>query len=292
VDDAESIRTIHAAIDAGITFFDTAANYGCGHSERILGKAVKNCRGKVVIATKFGHIINEVTKIVRGDEDAICANLRHDCESSLRRLGTETIDLYQLHAGSLEPDKAPPIREILEELVKEGKIRAYGWSTDHLDRAQAFADGESCASIQFSLSAINNNADMVELCAKHDLACINKKPLASGILTGKFTPESTFPEDDMRRAFNFLPQFSEMLKMAEELRDLLTSGGRTMAQGALAWIWARSDRSIPIPGARNEKQARENAAAMSFGPLTPSQYEEVNDLVGQMRGEFENRAEA
>jgi len=292
VDDAESIRAIHAAVDAGITFFDTAANYGCGRSERVLGKALGSRRKDVVIATKFGHIIDEETKIMRGDDDAIVANLRQDCENSLRRLQTDHIDLYQLHAGSLDPDVAVGVRDVLEDLVAEGKVRAYGWSTDLVDRAAVFAAGERCASIQFSLSAFNDNADMIALCENSDLACINKKPLASGFLTGKFTSETTFAEDDNRKAIDFAnPQFARMLKTAEALRDVLTGGGRTMAQGALAWNWARSDRTIPIPGARNESQVRENAAALQHGPLTPEELTEVNGIVAAIRAENEGASE-
>ncbi len=293
VDDAESIRTVRAALDAGITFFDTAANYGCGHSERILGKALGDRRKNVVIATKFGHIIDEEAKIMRGDDDAIVANLRTDCESSLRRLDTDYIDLYQLHAGSLDPMKAVPVREALEDLVTEGKIRAYGWSTDHVDRAEVFAAGERCASIQFSLNAFNDNADMVALCEKSDLACVNKKPLASGFLTGKFTARTTFAEDDFRSAIDFArPQFDGMLKLAEGLREILASGGRTMAQGALAWIWARSDRTIPIPGARTEAQVRENADALRYGPLSLQELDEANGIVAAIRSELETAEQA
>jgi aryl-alcohol dehydrogenase-like predicted oxidoreductase len=280
VDDAESVRTFHAALDAGITFFDTAANYGCGHSERILGAALGDRRKEAVIATKFGHIIDEETKVMRGDDDAIVANLRQDCERSLRRLGTDYIDLYQLHAGNLAPTKAEPIRGVLEELVAEGKIRAYGWSTDYVDRAEVFAAGERCAAIQFSLSVLNDNADMVALCAANNLACVNKKPLASGFLTGKFTPQTKFAEDDYRSAFDLEdPRFAGMLNAAEALRDVLTTGGRTMAQGALAWVWARSDRTIPIPGARTEAQVRENAGAMKYGPLSDDAVAEIGRIL-------------
>ena len=289
VDDAESIRAVQAALDAGITFFDTAANYGCGHSEQILGKALGDRRKDVVIATKFGHRIDPETRIMHGDDDVIVEKLREDCEDSLRRLNTDYIDLYQLPAGNLDPKKAVPVRELLEELVKEGKIRAYGWSTDHLDRAEVFAEGANCASIQFSLSLVNDNPEIVSLCEANDLACVNKKPLASGILTGKFTADSTFPENDMRHAIDFKdPQWAGTLRMVDGLRDVLTSGGRTLAQGALAWVWARSDRTIPIPGARNEKQVRENAAAMAHGPLTSAEFEEANRVVASIREELDH----
>jgi len=288
VDDAESIRTIQAAVDADITLFDTAANYGCGHSERVLGRALGTRRRDVVIATKFGHRIDERTKEMHADDDAILPNLRQDCENSLTRLGTDYIDLYQLHAGRLDPERAIPVRALLEQLVKEGKIRAYGWSTDLVDRARVFAGGTGCASIQFSLNVLNSNSAMIDLCRDHDLACVNKKPLASGILTGKFTPQTTFPADDMRYDIDFTkPEWAVTLRMVGELRDVLTRGGRTMAQGALAWVWARSERTIPIPGARNEKQVRENADAMRHGPLLAAELEDANRIVASIREELE-----
>ncbi len=165
VDDQESIRAIHAGLDAGINFFDTAANYGTGHSEKILGKALAGKRDQVVIATKFGHIINEETKIMYGDDDQILANVRQDCENSLRRLNTDYIDIYQLHAAQYDPEKAVLLMEALEELVTEGKIRWYGWSTDTVDRAEVFAKGEHCTSVQFALNVAHDNPEMRQLCA-------------------------------------------------------------------------------------------------------------------------------
>lgn len=141
VDDRESIRAIHAGLEAGVNFFDTAANYGAGHSERVLGRALRGRREEVVLATKFGHIINEGTRTVYGDDDQILGNVQSDLEGSLRRLDTEYIDVYQLHAGDYEPDRAFELRETLEGLVAGGKIRWYGWSTDLVDRAQVFAAG-------------------------------------------------------------------------------------------------------------------------------------------------------
>jgi aryl-alcohol dehydrogenase-like predicted oxidoreductase len=280
VDDAESIRAIDAALDMGITLFDTAANYGTGHSERILGQALDGRRDRVVIATKFGHIIDEEAKIVTGDEDAVLGNIRQDCENSLRRLGTDYIDVYQLHGGSYPAERAIAVRDALEELVAQGKIRAYGWSTDHVDRARVFAEGQHCATIQFSLSVFHDNPEMRALCDKFDLGSINKKPLSSGILTGKFTPESTFPEDDFRRMLDFQEErHAKLLRQVDDLRDVLTSDGRTLAQGAIAWIWARSERAIPIPGFKTVAQVEENARAMEFGPLSQEQMQEVERIL-------------
>jgi aryl-alcohol dehydrogenase-like predicted oxidoreductase len=280
IDDDESIQAIHAGLDAGINFFDTAANYGAGHSEKILSKALKGKRDEVVIATKFGHIVNEGEKIVFADDSQILANVRQDIENSLRRLGTDYVDIYQLHQWNYDPELAFELRGILEDLVQEGKIRWYGWSTDLVDRARIFADGEHCTSIQFSLNTIMDNPEMRQLCSDFNLGGINKDPLNRGILTGKFTSDSTFPEDDIRSRANFKEdRIARRLKCVEALRDVLTSGGRTMAQGSIAYIWALDDRMVPIPGFKSVKQVEDNAGAMDFGPLSPTELIQAQSIV-------------
>ena len=281
-DDGESIRAVHAALDLGVNFFDTAANYGAGHSETVLGRALDGRRAGVVIATKFGHIVNEQEKTVYGDPDLIIENVRTDLENSLRRLQTDFIDIYQLHEGDYSPELAPELQSVLEELVEAGKIRWYGWSTDLVDRAGIFAPGAHCTSIQFRLNAIYDNPEMRSVCAEFDLAGINKDPLNKGILTGKFTSTSTFPENDIRSRADFAgDEMSRRLKLVDELREILTSNGRTMAQGALAYIWALDERMVPIPGFKSVAQVRENAGALEFGPLTETQVREVQSLVAQ-----------
>jgi aryl-alcohol dehydrogenase-like predicted oxidoreductase len=282
IDDQESIRAIHAGLEAGINFFDTAANYGAGHSEMVLGQALKGRRAEVVIATKFGHIVNETEKTVYGDSAQILPNVRRDVENSLRRLQTSWIDVYQLHDASYDPELALELRGVLEALVQEGKIRWYGWSTDLVDRARVFADGEHCTAIQFRLNAIYDNAEMRQLCEKFDLAGINKDPLNKGILTGKFTTAATFPADDLRSRVDFSEErIARRLKTVEYLREVFTAGGRTMAQGALAYIWALDERMLPIPGFKSVRQVQENAAAMGYGPLSRSELEQVQEIVQQ-----------
>lgn len=283
VDDAESIRAIHAGLDAGITFFDTAANYGTGHSETILGKALAGRRDQVVIATKFGHIINEAEKTMHGDDDQILGNLRQDCENSLRRLGTDYIDIYQLHEAQYAPDKAPALMEELEQLVAEGKIRWYGWSTDLVDRAAIFAEGEHCTSIQFALNVAHDNPEMRALCAGKDLAGINKSPFSRGILTGRFAAGNTFPENDHRSRFpRDTGVVADRLAQIEAIRGVLTASGHTVPQAALAYIWALDDRMVPIPGFRLAAQVEENAKALSLGPLSADQMDEVHRLLSEM----------
>lgn len=282
VDDAESIRAIHAALDLGINFFDTAANYGAGHSEQILGKALAERRSSVVIATKFGHMVNEAKKVVHKDDDQILGNLRQDCENSLRRLKTDYIDIYQLHEASYDPEKAPLVMDILKELVKEGKIRFYGWSTDLPDRARLFADGEHCTAIQFALNVNHDNPEMRALCAQFNLGGINKSPLNKGILTGKFSADSTFPEDDIRYGLNFKEGVpAERLKQLEAVREVLTAQGHTLAQASLAYIWALDERMVPIPGFKTVQQVEENAGALELGPLSEEQVREINEILGR-----------
>jgi aryl-alcohol dehydrogenase-like predicted oxidoreductase len=282
VDDAESIRAIHTALDLGINFFDTAANYGAGHSEAILGKALADQRENVIIATKFGHMVNEADKVVHKDDDKILGNLRQDCENSLRRLGTDYIDIYQFHEASYDPDKALQVMDILEELVKEGKIRYYGWSTDLPDRARIFTEGEHYTAVQFALNVNHDNEEMRTLCAEFDLGGINKSPLNKGILTGKFSTDSTFPEDDIRHGLSFKEGVpAERLKQVDALREVLTARGHTLAQASLAYIWGLDERMVPIPGFKTVQQVEENAGALELGPLSEEQMQQINEIFGR-----------
>lgn len=293
VDDAESVRALHAAFDAGVTFFDTAANYGAGHSERVLGRAFKDRRDRVVIATKFGQNVDEEAKDVRpysgvNDEDVdVASHLRSDVRRSLRRLGTDYIDVYQLHVWGLAIERSLAVREVLEDLVREGAIRTYGWSTDRPDAVRAFSTSPNCAVVQQQLSVLDGNDEVLALCEELNLASINRGPLGMGSLTGKFKPETTFPSDDVRHGVEWHPAFKdgkpsqEWLNKLASIRDVLASDGRTLAQGALGWIWARSPVTIPIPGFRNVAQAEENARAMECGPLTPAQMTEIDRILGR-----------
>jgi aryl-alcohol dehydrogenase-like predicted oxidoreductase len=290
MDDAESARAIHRAIELGITFFDTAANYGCGHSECILGQAVKGRRDQVVIATKFGYSVDEaareVTPYGEKEEDSdVASHLRADVEASLRRLGTDYIDVYQLHVWGLSIERALEAREKLEELVKEGKIRTYGWSTDRTDAIKAFSTLPNCGVAQQQFSVLDGNAELLALCEGLNLASINRGPLGMGLLTGKFAPDSRFSDDDVRQHASWHPGFKDgrptqaWLDALESIRYVLTSDGRTLAQGALAWLRARSEKTIPIPGFKTVKQIEENCNAMQFGPLTPAQMDEIDRIL-------------
>ena len=179
VDDNESIKSLHRALDLGITFFDTAGVYGCGHSERILGRAIEGQRDDVVIATKFGQVFDEETRQVKY-YDYSAEQIRLDCESSLRRLNTDVIDLFQLHVKEVDTEPAIIIRETLEELVKEGKIRFYGWSTDSTEKAKIFAEGLHCAAVQQQFNIFEGNEELLTFCEEKNLASVNRSPLKYG----------------------------------------------------------------------------------------------------------------
>ncbi len=283
VDDAESIRAIHRALDLGVNFFDTADNYGAGHSERVLGRALSGRRAQAVIATKFGSVFDEDTRthFDNADDALTPAFVRQACEASLRRLGVETIDLYQLHRGGYALERVDDLLEVLEGLVAEGKIRWYGWSTDDPGQARRFARGERCTAVQHRLNVFHDAPEMLSVCREHDLASINKSPLSAGLLTGKFTLASDITdEQDERYAWDFSTGVvAQRVQQVEALRAALTQDGRTLAQGALGWNLASSPLTIPIPGFKTVRQVEENAGTLDRGPLGPEQMAAVDRIL-------------
>ncbi|MBB5792018.1 aldo/keto reductase [Jiangella mangrovi] len=292
VDDDESVATVRRAVELGVTLFDTSDAYGTGHSETILGRALAGRRDDVVIATKWGNTIDPATRQLTGT-DPSPAYLRRAVEGSLARLGTDHLDLYQLHLNDLPIAVANELLGTLEELVGEGKIRWYGWSTDHADRAFAWGEaGAHCTAVQHAFNVLHDAAEVLTACESHGLASLNRSPLAMGLLTGKFTPSSTLGPDDVRGiAPDWLHYFRdgrpapEWLDRVAAVREVLRSGGRTLAQGSLAWIWARSGATVPIPGCRTVAQIEENAGALDHGPLTPAELAEVERLLADLRAE-------
>ena len=276
VNDEESIAAIHRALELGVNFFDTASVYGCGHSERVLGKALLGRREQVVIATKFGQVFDEETRQTKG-YDTSPEHVRRSCEDSLRRLNVDYIDLFLLHVKEVELDKALIIRDALESLVNQGKIRFYGWSTDNTQNSRFFAEGPHCTAIQQQLNIFEGNLETLQVCEQYNLASINRSPLGMGLLTGKFSLESKIPSDDVRsRRPALQAERAIRLGKLENIREILTRDGRTLAQGALGWLWARSAATIPIPGFKSIQQVEENIGAMHFGPLKADQMQEIS----------------
>ncbi len=287
VDDEVSMKAIHRAVDLGITFFDTADAYGTGHSERVLGKALEGIRNKMVIATKFGHTYNENTRELTG-ENSSAEYIMKACEASLSRLKTDYIDLYQLHRWSIPLEEIDQVIESLEKLVAMGLIRSYGWSTDWVEGASEFIERSNCTAIQQGLNLFGYEKGILDLCEKHGLASINRSPLAMGLLSGKFNSSSKLPLDDVRGNAHSWNSFfrdgkpnPEFLRKLDAVKEILKSDGRTLVQGALAWIWAQSSKTVPIPGFKTVQQVEENAKAMESGPLSNEQMNEIDKLMQQ-----------
>ncbi|HEY4021548.1 MAG TPA: aldo/keto reductase [Pseudonocardiaceae bacterium] len=286
VDDAESLAAIDRALELGITFFDTADVYGAGHSETVLGRALAGRRDRAVIATKFGNVFDPSSRAITGS-DISPEYVRGACEASLRRLNTEHIDLYQLHIGDVEPSEVDGLLATVEELVAAGKIRAYGWSTDDPTRAAAFAKGPHCVAVQHELNVLSDNAAMLDVCTEYGLTSVNRGPLAMGLLSGKYTEQSRLGADDVRgddsptwmRYFADGRPSPHWLARLAAIRDILTGDGRTLAQGALGWILARHNATVPIPGCRTVAQTEENAGTLAVGPLSQDAVAEIAGLL-------------
>jgi aryl-alcohol dehydrogenase-like predicted oxidoreductase len=285
VDDAESLRAIQCGIELGVTFFDTADVYGTGHSEHILGQAIKGQRDKVIIATKFGYTYDEAQRAITGTNVAP-EYIRKACEASLRRLQTDHIDLYQLHVGDVPLEQTGDIWTMLDQLKKEGLIRAYGWSTGDSESARLFAIQSNGATLQHAANILLDASEIFAICEEHNLASINNSPLAMGLLSGKFDASTQLPTSDVRGSGHTWVNYftdgqprQEFLEKLTAVQEVLRSGGRTLVQGALAWLWARSEQTIPIPGFKSVQQVEENARALQFGPLRADQVQEIETLL-------------
>jgi myo-inositol catabolism protein IolS len=256
IDDAETTKAMRAAFDAGVTTFDTATVYGNGHSERIVGNALRSVRDRAVIATKvFAHSLAH-DKVIKA------------CHQSLKDLGTDYIDLYQIHwpTGSFGSKKVP-IEETmgaLNGLKEQGKIRAIGvsnFSREQIEDASRYGRIDSHQP-PYSLFWRQEEKDAIPYCTRNNISILAYSPMAQGILTGKFGPEHTFEEGDHRtknRLFN--PEhYTRVQEALAKLRPIAKRNGITMAQLALAWVISHSG-TCAIAGARNAAQAVQNAEA-------------------------------
>ena len=187
----ESKRAVRAAVDRGVSFFDTADVYGAGRAERLLGEAIRGVRQKLVIATKFGELFDEETGKVP-DGAVTPEYVVRACDASLRRLGIDVIDLYLFHLRSFPLERATGIRDALEDLVAHGKIRFYGWSTDDVERARLFAEGRHCTAVEHRLNVLMDAPEMLELCEAKRLGSVCRVPLLCGALTGRWGPTRSY----------------------------------------------------------------------------------------------------
>lgn len=281
LDAAATAKVVGAALDAGVTFFDTSDSYGRGRSEEYLGRALAGVRQDVLIATKFGSEMGE------GMRGARAGYVAQAVEASLRRLGTDCIDLYQLH----RPDPSVPIAETLgalDALVRAGKVREIGcsnFSLEQLREASATPPGAArFVSVQNEYSMIAREAEKEVLpeCARTGMAFLPYYPLASGLLTGKYRAGRPRPEGtrltDGGRWSGMLTE--ENVAVAERLARFAEARGRTLLDLAFAWLLARREVASVIAGATSADQVRANAAAARWR-LTPAEYEAATALLDE-----------
>lgn len=257
VDDQESIAAIRRALEFGINFFDTADVYGEGHSEDLLGKCLEGT--DCVISTKVGN-----ARTPRGPiKDFSEKHIRESVEASLRRLRRNVIDVYQLHNPPPDVLEKNDVFDILDRLKEEGKIRASGVSITTVGEGIELIHRRKAQCLQVLFNVLNQEPakELIPLAEVHDVGILARIPLASGLLTGKFTKDHHFPKDDVRSNFLSPKRLQEALGKVDRLKELIKDTGYTLPQVALAFLLRFPGVSSVIPGAKNPKQVEENASA-------------------------------
>jgi aryl-alcohol dehydrogenase-like predicted oxidoreductase len=277
-DDAESIRTIHRALDLGVTLIDTAEIYGPFINEELVGQAVKGRRDDVVLATKFGFLSHASGGA--GKLDSSPANIRTAVEGSLKRLGTDHIDLYYQH----RVDPNTPIEDTigaLAELVAEGKVRYIGLSEagpDTIRRAHAVHPVTALQS-EYSLWTRDPEPKVLPVLRELGIGLVAYSPLGRGFLTGEIRSTEDFADDDARKTNpRFVGEnFQRNLRAVEEVKVIAAEVGSTPGQVALAWVLAQGDDVAAIPGTKRVSRVEENTAADGI-QLSPEQIDKLNNL--------------
>jgi aryl-alcohol dehydrogenase-like predicted oxidoreductase len=297
----ESLRAVHACLDLGVTTIDTAPIYGFGLSELIVGEAVKGKRDQCEILTKCGMRWESTTGeyyFTTQDNDGNTRDiykysgkesLIRECEESLRRLGTDYIDLYQIHW----PDNTTPIEEAMEAfqmLLDQGKIRAAGVSNYSLDQMKRAAGVVELSSNQVPYSMVRREIeqDIVPWCQSNDCSILAYSPLQRGLLTGKITPDTTFSPGDTRPD---TPHFkkSNLVKtnwFLDELRPLAAEKGATLSQLVIQWTLQQPGITVALVGARTDAQVKENAGALKV-ELSAAELSYINQKLGELNLELD-----
>lgn len=288
VDDKESLAALHAALDRGVNFFDTADVYGDGRSERLLAQLRKERRETFYIATKAGRRLNPHTT-----EGYNRANITSFVDRSLKNLATDAIDLLQLHCPPTPVYYLPEVFAVCDDLVKAGKLRHYGVSVEKVEEALKAIEFPNVETVQIIFNIFRQRpADLFfGEAQRRKIGILARVPLSSGMLTGKITSQSKFSADDHRafnrhgEAFDRGETFSGVdyetgLKAVEELRPLVPRGA-TLVQLALRWILMFPAVTCAIPGAKRPSQVEENVAAADLPPLNPDVMQKIHAIYDQ-----------
>jgi aryl-alcohol dehydrogenase-like predicted oxidoreductase len=278
-EEAESIATIHRAIELGVTFLDTADIYGLGSNEELVGKAIKDRRSQVMLATKFGNVrAADGTFVgVNGKPDYV----RSACEASLRRLQLEVIDLYYQH----RVDPNTPIEDTvgaMAELVKAGKVRYIGLSEAAPETIRRAHKVHPIAALQteYSLWSRDPEGELLDTVRQLGIGFVAYSPLGRGFLTAKITNLDELAKNDWRRGMPRFEQenFRRNMELVEKIRSIAARKGCTPAQLALAWVLAQGDDIVPIPGTKRRQYLEENVGALDIR-LTPEELTEIDSLI-------------
>lgn len=280
-DDAVSIRAIEAAFDSGVNFFDTADAYGVGHSEELLGRIFSGRRAQVVIASKGGNLTD---KDGNWQKDFSGEFLTARVEDSLRRLKTDYIDLYQLHTPRSEEQMRQALSnaETLDRLVQQGKLRSYGISIGPVEDGLRQIEAGYGSTIQVVYNILNREPEekLFPAARRANIGIIPRVPLAYGFLTGKYSADSKFGEKD-HRSHTVPPETQrDWVERAGRLQSIADELGIPMAQLALQYILDSEEVSVVIPGAKNEQQATQNAAAGTAEPLSEEIVARIREVAG------------
>ncbi|MEG5066958.1 aldo/keto reductase [Microcoleus sp. B3-A4] len=275
-DESEAIATIHRALELGVTLLDTADMYGVGHNEELVGKAIKDCRDQVIIATKFGNVRGRdgSFKGVNGKPEYV----RSCCDASLKRLGVDTIDLYYQH----RVDPNTPIEETvgaMAQLVQAGKVRYLGLSeaaSATIRRAQA-VHPISALQTEYSLWSREPESEILPTCRELGIGFVPYSPLGRGFLTGKIKSRDTLSEGDYRAGLYPRLQgdnLQQNLELVEQIEQMAAAKGIKAGQLALAWVLAQGEDIVPIPGTKRRTYLEENIAAAAV-TLTPAELDQL-----------------
>ncbi|QQG40279.1 MAG: aldo/keto reductase [Candidatus Aenigmatarchaeota archaeon] len=274
-DDDVSLAAIRKAVDMGVAFFDTADVYGHGHSEELLGKALANVRDRVFIATKVGYDFYQKRGKVFDEE-----YVRFALEQSLKRLGTNYIDLYQMHNPSLAEAQSENVCAVFRELKKEGLIRHWGISIHDPKEGVIAIKTTKPETIQVAYNIFNQSAaqELFAVAKENGVGIIAREPLANGFLSGKYDETSTFQPGDVRNDAIAKDTIVTYVRMARRVHELLNERKETLAQLALKFVLQHDAVSVAIPGAKTPEQAEENAMASDVMPLQTGELARLRGL--------------
>ena len=279
--DAESVATIHRALDLGITFLDTADMYGPFTNEKLVGRAIAGRRGEVTLATKFGNVRGPDGSF--GGVNGRPEYVRAACDASLERLGVDTIDLYYQH----RVDRGVPIEDTvgaMAELVQEGKVRYLGLSeaSPATIRRAHQVHPISALQTEYSLWSRDPEADILPTCRELGIGFVGYSPLGRGFLTGRFRRVDDLPSDDWRRNNPRFQQenFEKNLELVQRIEAIAREKGYTPAQLALAWLLARGNDIVPIPGTKQRARLEENVGALAIR-VQPDELQRLDTVVPQ-----------